>query len=147
MFSIKTDEAFLPVVGVLDRCIRRCVGWVMDDTLATTLPLAALDTALIQGQPPKGLLHHSDRGVQYARAAYRQRLTQAGVVPSMRRRGNCYDNAMMESFWCTLKRELIYRCQFVTCAAAGPAICEWIEILFNRVRLHSAPGFQSPCGL
>jgi transposase InsO family protein len=141
---IKTDEGFLYVAGVLDRCTRRCVGWAMDDTLATTLPLAALDMALIQRRPPSGLVHHSDRGVQYASDAYRQRLARAGVVPSMSRRGNCYDNAMMESFWSTLKRELIHRCQFATRASARAAIFEWIEAFYNRVRLHSALGFKSP---
>jgi putative transposase len=86
----------------------------MDDTLATTLPLAALDMALKQRRPTAGLVHHSDRGVQYASAAYRQRLALAGVIPSMSRPGNCYDNAAMESFWSSLKRELVHRCQFAT---------------------------------
>ena len=91
-----------------------------------------------------GLVHHSDRGVQYASGAYRQRLAQAGVIPSMSRRGNCYDNAAMESFWSSLKRELVYRCQFATRAQARAAIFEWIEVFYNRMRLHSALGFKSP---
>jgi transposase InsO family protein len=83
---------------------------------------------------PAGLVHHSDRGVRYAGLAYRQRLAQAGVIPSMSRRGNCYDNAMMESFWSTLKRELVHGCL---------AIFEWIETFYNRTRFHSALGYQS----
>ena len=141
---VKTDEGFLYVAGVLDRCTRRCIGWAMDDTLATTLPLAALDMALRHRQPPAGLVHHSDRGVQYASEAYRQRLAQAGVVPSMSRRGNCYDNAAMESFWSSLKRELVHRCQFATHAEARAAIFEWLEVFYNRERLHSALGYKSP---
>ena len=141
---VKTDEGFLYVAGILDRCTRRCIGWAMSDSLATTLPLAALDMALQQRRPPAGLVHHSDRGSQYASAAYRQRLALAGVVPSMSRRGNCYDNAAMESFWSSLKRELVYRCRFATHAAAKAAIFEWIEIFYNRERLHSALGFHSP---
>jgi len=141
---VKTDEGFLYVAGVLDRCTRRCIGWAMGDTLATTLPLSALEMALHHRQPPAGLVHHSDRGVQYASAAYRQRLAMAGVVPSMSRRGNCYDNALMESFWSSLKRELVHRTRFATRREAHAAIFEWIEIFYNRERLHSALGFKSP---
>lgn len=141
---VKTDEGFLYVAGVLDRCTRRCIGWAMDDTLATTLPLAALEMALVHRQPPAGLVHHSDRGVQYASENYRQRLAQAGVIPSMSRRGNCYDNALMESFWSSLKRELVHRVQFATRQEAQAAIFEWIEIFYNRERLHSTLGFKSP---
>ena len=118
---VATDEGWLYVAGVLDRCTRRCVGWAFDTTLATTLPLAALDMALKQRKPPAGLVHHSDRGVQYASASYRQRLAQARVIPSMSRRGNCYDNA-----------------------EACAVIFEWIEVFYNRVRFHSALGCQSP---
>ena len=141
---VDTDEGWLYVAGVLDRCTRRCVGWAMDDTLATTLPLAALDMALKQRRPTAGLVHHSDRGVQYASQAYRQRLALAGVIPSMSRPGNCYDNAAMESFWSSLKRELVHRCLFATRAEARAAIFEWIEVFYNRERFHSALGFKSP---
>jgi len=141
---VETAEGWLYVAGVLDRCTRRCVGWAMSDSLATTLPLAALDMALKQRRPPAGLVHHSDRGVQYASSAYRTRLAQAGVIPSMSRPGNCYDNAAMESFWSSLKRELVHRCQFATRAEARAAVFEWIEIFYNRERLHSALGYQSP---
>ena len=141
---IPTDEGFLYLAGVLDRCTRRCVGWAMSDTLATTLPLAALEMALTQRRPPAGLVHHSDRGVQYASAAYRQRLAAAGVIPSMSRKGNCYDNATMESFWSTLKRALVHGQTFATHAQARAAIFEWIEVFYNRTRFHSALGYQSP---
>jgi len=116
----------------------------MGDSLATTLPLAALDMALQQRRPPAGLVHHSDRGVQYASEAYRQKLAAAGVIPSMSRPGNCYDHAAMESFWSSLKRELVHRRQFATHAQARAEIFEWIEVFYNRERLHSALGFHSP---
>jgi putative transposase len=141
---IATDEGYLYLAGVLDRCTRRCVGWAMGESLHTSLPLAALDMALTQRKPPAGLVHHSDRGVQYASESYRQRLAQAGVVPSMSRRGNCYDNAMMESFWSSLKRGLIHQQTFATRALARAAIFEWIEVFYNRTRFHSALGFKSP---
>ncbi len=141
---VETDEGWLYVAGVLDRCTRRCVGWAMGDSLATTLPLAAWQMALTQQRPPPGLVHHSDRGVQYASQNYRQTLAQAGGVSSMSRRGNCYDNAAMESFWSALKRELVHRRHFATPAEARAAIFDWIEVFYNRVRLHSALGYQSP---
>ena len=141
---VPTAEGWLYVAGVLDRCTRRCIGWARGNTLATALPLAALELALQHRQPPTGLVHHSGRGVQYASESYRQRLALAGVVLSMSRRGNCHDNALMESFWSTLKRELIHHCQFATRAQAQAAIFEWIEIFYNRERLHSAPGYKSP---
>ena len=141
---VETQEGFLYVAGILDRCSRRCVGWAMGDTLATTLPLAALDMALTHRRPNGGLLHHSDQGVQYASRNYRQRLAEAGAVPSISRRGNCYGNAAMESFWSSLKRELVHRQDFVSRAEARAAIFEWIEVFYNRTRLHSALGFKSP---
>ena len=141
---VDTDEGWLYVAGVLDRHTRRCVGWAMADTLATSLPLAALDMALQHRRPAAGLVHHSDRGAQYASAAYRERLTAAGVQPSMSRRGNCYDHAAMESFWSSLKRELVHRVRFATRAQARAAVFEWIEIFYNRERLHSALGYKSP---
>ena len=119
-------------------------GWALGDSLLTALPLAALDMALTHRRPSGNLLPHSDQGVQYASQDYRRRLAAAKVVPSMSRRGNCYDNAARESFWSTLKRELICRRHFATRAQARAAIFEWIEVFYNRERLHSAPGFQSP---
>jgi putative transposase len=141
---VRTGEGWLYLAGMVDRYSRRCIGWAMGDSLATSLPLAALEVALTQRQPPRGLVHHSDRGVQYASEAYRQRLAAAGVIPSMSRRGNCSDNAIMESFWSSLKRELVHRCEFATRAEAQAAIFEWLEVFYNRERLPSALGYKSP---
>jgi len=144
---VPTDEGWLYVAGILDRGTRRCIGWAMGESLATPLPLAALDMALTHRRPPPGWVHHSDRGVQYASQTYRQALTQAGAIASMSRRANCYDNAAMESFWSTLKRDLIHRTHFATRAQARAAIFEWIEVFYNRTRFHSALGYQSPVDL
>jgi transposase InsO family protein len=141
---VPTQEGWLYLAGVLDLYSRRIVGWAMDETLAATLPLAALQMAWEQRRPAEGLLHHSDRGVQYASQDYRQRLSTLGLQASMSRTGNCYDNATMESFWSTLKHELIYRCQFRTCSEARQRIFEWIEVFYNRTRLHSSLGYKSP---
>ena len=141
---VNTREGWLYVAAVVDRWTRRCVGWAMGESLATSLPLAALNMALEHRHPPAGLIHHSDRGVQYASQSYRQRLAAAGVVPSMSRRGNCYDNALIESFWSSMKRELVHRVHFATRQEARAAIFEWIEIFYNRERLHSALGYKSP---
>ena len=141
---VNTDEDWLYVAGVMDRCSRRCIGWAMDDSLETSLPLSALQMALKHRTPPPGLVHHSDRGVQYASGLYRRTLQQAGVLCSMSRKGHCYDNAAMESFWSTLKRDLIHRVHFATRAAARAAIFEWIEVFYNRTRFHSTLGYQSP---
>jgi putative transposase len=141
---VPTAEGWLYLAGVLDLYSRKVVGWAMGESLATPLPLAALAMALGQRQPAKGLLHHSDRGVQYASGEYRHKLADFGVTASMSRQGNCYDNAAMESFWSTLKHELVYRRQFQSRAQAQQAIFEWIEVFYNRARLHSSLGFKSP---
>lgn len=141
---VSTEEGWLYLAGVLDLYSRKVVGWAMGETLATTLPLAALEMAWGQRRPAKGLLHHSDRGVQYASQDYRDRLGALGLEASMSRRANCYDNATMESFWSTLKHELVYRCQFQTRAEARQRIFEWIEVFYNRTRLHSSLGYKSP---
>ena len=117
---VETAEGWLYVAGVLDRCSRRCVGWAMGDSLATTLPLAALEMALTHRRPP------------------------AGLVPSLSRRGNGYDNAVRESFWSRLKRELVHRRQFQTRAEAQAALFEWLEVFYNRERFHRALDYQSP---
>jgi putative transposase len=141
---VETGEGWLYLAGVLDLYSRRLVGWAMSSSLATALPLAALHMALTHRRPPPGLVHHSDRGVQYASTDYRHVLHQNGLIASMSRRGNCYDNATMESFWSTLKHELIYRRRFPTRAAATTAIFAFIERFYNRVRLHSSLDYQSP---
>jgi transposase InsO family protein len=141
---VQTDEGWLYVAGILDAWSRRIVGWAMADHLGTELPLAALQMALKQRSPAAGLLHHSDRGCQYASDRYREALQACASIPSMSRAGNCYDNAMMESFWATLKRELVYARRFATRADAARALFEYIEVFYNRERLHSSLGYQSP---
>ena len=141
---IETQEGWLYLAAVLDLYSRKIVGWAMSERIDTTLVLKALAMALLHRQPPVNLLLHSDRGVQYASADYRRALTQAGLVASMSRKGNCYDNATMESFWSTLKLELVYRRDFATRSQARSQIFDYIESFYNRHRAHSALDFQSP---
>jgi putative transposase len=141
---VPTAEGWLYVAGVLDRCTRRLVGWAMGSSLDTSLPMAALMMALNSRRPAPGLIHHSDRGVQYASSPYRTALEAHGLVASMSRKGNCYDNAAMESFWSSLKNELVHRRRFLTRQEARTAIFDYIEGFYNRTRLHSAIGYQSP---
>jgi len=141
---IQTQEGWLYLAAILDRYSRKIVGWAMSERSDTALVLKALDMALRHRQPPVNLLLHSDRGVQYASAEYRRALSQAGLVASMSRKGNCYDNATMESFWSTLKLELVYRRDFVTRSQARTQIFDYIESFYNRQRTHSALDFQSP---
>lgn len=141
---ISTDEGWLYLAGIMDGYSRRVVGWAMSESLATDLPLAALQMALKQRCPSVGVLHHSDRGCQYASERYRDELLASGCIPSMSRAGNCYDNAMMESFWATLKREIGNHCHFTTRDDAYRAIFQYIESFYNRERLHSSIGYFSP---
>ena len=141
---VPTDEGWLYLAGVLDLGSRRLVGWAMGESLETRLPMDALQMALRQRQPKIGLLHHSDRGSQYASEAYCERLAAWKLTPSMSRWGNCYDNAAMESFWSTLKQDLVHRTRFESCARAPSAIFDYIETFYNRERLHSALGNRSP---
>ena len=141
---VPTAEGWLYLAGVLDLGSRKIVGWAMGESLDTDLPMDALRMALRQRQPKAGLLHHSDRGSQYASEAYREHLAAWGVDPSMSRRANCYDNAAMESFWSTLKEELVHRTRFESRAGAAAAIFDYIETFYNRERLHSALGYLSP---
>lgn len=140
---IDTQEGFLYLAGVEDVFSRRIVGWAMDDRLETALVERALRMALGQRQPQAGLLHHSDQGSQYASLDYRRLLARRQITVSMSRTGNCYDNAMMESFWATLKAECASRV-FPSRSAARLAIFEFIEGWYNRQRLHSALGYLSP---
>ena len=124
---------------------RRLLGLAMAPRLDATLPHAALRQALIRrGGNKRGLIHHSDQGVQYASLLYQKTLRRHGLVPSMSRKAHCTDNAHMESFWATLKTELLAGRSFATRQQAGLAIFEYIEVFYNRKRLHSALGFQSP---
>jgi transposase InsO family protein len=141
---IPTQEGWLYLAAILDLYSRKIVGWAMSERLDTLLVLKALGMALLHRQPPAHLLFHSDRGVQYASADYRRALSQAGLVASMSRKGNCYDNATMESFWSTLKLELIYRRLFATRAQARCQIFDYIETFYNRQRAHSALRYHSP---
>ena len=141
---IQTAEGWLYVAAVLDLYSRKVVGWAMSDHINTALILKALAMALLHRKPPAHLLFHSDRGVQYASGDYRSALAQAGVLASMSRKGNCYDNATMESFWSTLKLELVYRRLFLTRSQAQNEIFDYIESFYNRQRLHSALAYSSP---
>jgi transposase InsO family protein len=141
---IETKEGWLYLAAILDLYSRKIVGWAMSERIDTALVLKALAMALLHRNPPAKLLFHTDRGVQYASGDYRQALGDAGLIASMSRRGNCYDNATMESFWSTLKLELVYRRLFDTRAHARMQIFDYIETFYNRQRVHSALGYHSP---
>lgn len=141
---IETNEGWLYLAAVMDLYSRRIVGWAMSDRIDTALVLLAWNMACTHRQPPRQLLFHSDRGVQYASAEFRQHLRDAGAIPSMSRKANCYDNAAMESFWSTLKLELVYRHQFATRAQARTEIFHYIETFYNPKRMHSSLGYCSP---
>jgi putative transposase len=141
---IETLEGWLYLAGILDLYSRKIVGWAMSERIDTSLVLKALDMALLHRRPPSNLLFHTDRGVQYASGDFRQTLRQASLVASMSRKGNCYDNAFMESFWSTLKLELVYRGRFQSRAQARTQIFDYIEVFYNRQRSHSALDFHSP---
>jgi putative transposase len=141
---IETQEGWLYLAAILDLYSRKIVGWAMSERIDTALVLRALAMALLHRNPPENLLLHSDRGVQYASGDYRQALSQAGLLASMSRRANCYDNAAMESFWSTLKWELVYRRHFDTRTQARSQIFDYIETFYNRQRAHSSLGYHSP---
>jgi transposase InsO family protein len=141
---IQTGEGVLYLAAVMDLYSRKIVGWSMADHLRTELCLDALDMALRARQPGSDLIHHSDRGVQYASTDYRLLLQSRGVSVSMSRVGDCYDNAAMESFWGTLKTEWVYRQKYSTREEARQSIFKYIECWYNRKRRHSAIGYQSP---
>ena len=141
---IPTDEGWLYLAAVLDLYSRRIVGWAMDDNLERHLVIPALQMALETRQPGPGLLHHSDRGSQYASQDYRDLLTKHQIQASMSRKGNCYDNAPMESFFGTLKTELIHQRHYLTPKEAKTDIFEYIEVFYNRSRRHSTLGYLAP---
>ena len=141
---IPTKEGWLYLSVVLDLYARLVVGWAMDQRMPTELPLAALSMAMQRRSPAPGLIHHSDRGSQYASHAYQAELTRLGVVPSMSRKGNCWDNAVVESFFATLKRELLDGQVFESREVARAAIFEYIEVFYNRQRRHSTLGYLTP---
>jgi putative transposase len=144
---VPTDEGTLYLAAAIDLCSRRIVGWAMADHMRATLCLDALEMAVLHRTPAPGLVHHSDRGSQYASDAYRDRLDELGMTASMSRVGDCYDNAVIESFWGTLKQELLYQQpngRFASHAQAKRMIFEYIEVYYNRRRRHSAIGSVSP---
>lgn len=141
---IPTAEGWLYLAGVLDLYSRKLVGWSMADHLKEELVGQALEMALSVRRPRAGLLHHSDRGVQYACGDYQARLAGRGIQVSMSGKGDCYDNAVMESFWATMKNELVHHEQYQTRAEARLSIFEYIEGFYNRTRLHSSLGYVSP---
>jgi len=141
---LATAEGWLYLVAIIDLCSRLVVGWATSDSLERTFCLDALRAALQARQPAPGLIHHSDRGTQYASAEYREVLAQHGIVCSMSRRANCWDNAVAESFFSTLKTELVGDRVYSTRAEAKQAVFEYIECFYNRKRLHSSIGYCSP---
>jgi len=141
---IRLKAEFVYLAVILDSYSRKVVGWELDRTLATRLPLAALEHAITERQPPPGLVHHSDRGVQYASGEYVRILQKHGMIPSMSRPANPYDNASCESFMKTLKREEIYANDYRDLEHLRTNIEEFIEQYYNRSRLHSALGYRPP---
>jgi putative transposase len=141
---VATDEGWLYVAGVLDLHSRKLVGWSMADHMETSLVSDALGMALARRSVSKGLVHHSDRGVQYASLQYQALLDKHGITVSMSGKGDCYDNAMMESFWATLKCELVHQQSYATAEQARQSLFEYIEVFYNRKRLHSSLGYVSP---
>lgn len=141
---IPTEEGWLYLATEMDLFSHRIVGWSLSGRLTRDLALAALQMAVGLRRPVPGLIHHSDQGVQYACGDFQRLLARHQMLPSMSRRGNPYDNAVAESFFRTLKMELIYRRRFRTRQEAKAAIVEYIELFYNRRRLHSSLGYLSP---
>jgi putative transposase len=141
---IRTRQGWLYLAAVLDLFSRRVVGWAMERYLTDNLTVKALEMALARRQVLAGLLHHSDRGSQYASSRYLARLGQARALTSMSRRGNVYDNAPMESFFATLKTELVHHRDYSTRQEAKSDIFEYIEVFYNRQRLHQSLDYRSP---
>ncbi len=141
---VPTREGWLYLAAVLDLGARRCVGWAMRETMEVDLALSALRMAREARRPAPGLIHHSDRGSQYAAGEFRAELTAHGMMASMSRKGDCYDNAVAESFFATLEFELIMQNDWATKEDARRAIFRYIETWYNRKRRHSTLGYVSP---
>lgn len=142
--AIPTRTGWLYLAVLLDLCSRRVIGWAMSGKPDQHVALDALTMAVTQRRLRPGLIHHSDQGAQYSSLAYRQRLATLGLTPSMSRKGNCYDNAVAESFFSTLKNELIHHRTYQTRDEAGQDIFAFIEGFYNRQRLHQSLGYLSP---
>jgi transposase InsO family protein len=141
---VPTSEGWLYVAAVMNVKSRKIIGLSMSDKLSQELASAALRDAVGRQSPPEGLIHHSDRGRQYASYAYQELLRQYGITPSMGRSGNCYDNAYVESFFGTLKTELVHGERYRSRLEARLSIFEYVEVFYNRQRRHSALGYRSP---
>jgi putative transposase len=141
---IATDEGWLYLATVIDLCSRKVKGWAMSERITTDLAVSALKMGLAGVNNPKGLMFHSDRGVQYASKAYKKVIEKNHMVHSMSRKACCWDNAVAESFFGTLKQELVYHHQFKTREQAKSAIFEYIEVFYNRFRLHSTLNYRTP---
>ncbi len=141
---VLTAQGWLYLVAVLDVFSRRVIGWAMSQLLDASLVITALHMALNRRRHSHNLIVHSDRGAQFASAAYRQVLAQQGLTASMSRKGNCYDNAFIESFFSSLKYELVYHHRFTNFAQARTAVFDYIETFYNRIRLHSSLAYQAP---
>lgn len=141
---ISTNEGWLYLASVMDLYSRKIVGWSMDKTMTKELVMDALKMAYRRHKPGKGLVHHSDRGVQYASKEYQKLLKQYGMIGSMSRKGNCYDNACIESFHGILKRELVYQTKYSTRLEARKSLFEYIEFFYNAKRIHSTIGYHTP---
>jgi putative transposase len=139
-----TSSGWVYLAAILDLFSRAVVGWSIDTSLSTRLPLTALNNALQRRRPGAGLMHHSDRGCQYTSADYQVALRALDVSVSMSRKGNCWDNAVAESFFSTLKLELIHRRPWHDVDDVRRAVFEYIEVFYNRKRLHSSLGYKTP---
>lgn len=146
-----TDITYIPcrerrlyLASVMDLCTREIVGWRLADRMTVDLVLGPLDDAYAAKKPKEGLIHHSDRGSQYASQEYRDRLATYKMTASMSRKGNCYDNACIESFHSIIKKELVYCTKFRTCQQAYSEIYRYIEFFYNRKRIHGSLGYLSP---
>ena len=144
MTFIRTRGGFLYLAVLLDLFARNVVGWSMHDRPNLQVALGALDMALGGRRPRPGLVHHTDQGPLYSAYEYRERMRAHGMLPSMSARGNCYDNAVAESFFSTLKNELVHHCDFASRDAARAAIFDYIEVFYNRQRKHQTLGYLSP---
>jgi transposase InsO family protein len=141
---IGTSQGWVYLASVMDLYSRKIVGWSLGERMTKELVLGAFDKACERQKPPPGLIHHSDRGSQYASNEYRERLTAHKMIGSMSRKGNCYDNACIESFHSIIKKELVYQTTFKTRKQAYDAIYEYIELEYNRIRIHSSIGYLTP---
>ena len=142
---IATVEGWLYLATIMDLCSRRIKGWSMNDRLTKELALNALKMALCHHPPDQGVIHHSDRGSQYASHEYQKLLKNNGLICSMSRKGNCWDNAPMESFFHTLKTEWVFRFKYKTRREAKASLFDYIEMFYNRERRHSALQYMNPC--